>query len=80
MKSAGIARRVDKLGRIVVPKTLMRNLEIENLDPVEMYLEGDLIFMKKYHPACIFCDSIIDVQEYKGKKICLSCMDELRKL
>ena len=80
MKSAGIARRVDKLGRIVVPKTLMRNLEIENLDPVEMYLEGDLIFMKKHHPPCIFCDSIDDVEVYRNKLICKECFDNLKQL
>lgn len=77
MKSTGIVRNIDELGRIVVPKEIRKKLGIANTDPVEIYVEGDKIILTKFHPACHFCGSTENVEDYKGKKICYSCIEEL---
>ncbi|MDD2482253.1 MAG: AbrB/MazE/SpoVT family DNA-binding domain-containing protein [Lutispora sp.] len=79
MKSTGIVRKVDELGRIVIPKELRTTLNIEEKDSLEIYVDGEHIILKKYEPACIFCDNAKDVQVYKGKNICPACMEELKK-
>jgi transcriptional pleiotropic regulator of transition state genes len=77
MKSTGIVRRVDGLGRIVLPMELRRTLEIDVKDSIEMYIEGEYIILKKYQPACIFCANSKDVEDFKGKNICPACLKEL---
>lgn len=77
MKSTGIVRNIDELGRIVVPKEIRKKLGIANTDPVEIYVEGDKIILTKYLPVCHFCSRSENVVEYKGKKICKSCIEEL---
>lgn len=79
MKSLGIVRRIDPVGRIVLPKELRRLFDLtENEDAMEIFVEGDTIILKKYVPACIFCGSADDVVEYKGKKICKACIAEMQ--
>lgn len=78
MKSTGIVRKIDELGRVVIPIELRRNLDLEVKDPVEIYTEGDMIILKKYEPACIFCGQARDVAIIKGKSVCPACLDELR--
>ena len=80
MKSTGIVRKVDELGRIVIPIELRRTLNIEIKDPIEIYVDDDCILLKKYEPACIFCGSAEDVQQINGKNVCQNCIDELKKL
>jgi len=80
VKSTGIVRKVDELGRIVIPKELRTTLNIEEKDSLEIYVDGEHIILKKYEPACIFCANAKDVQVYKGKNICPSCLDELKNL
>ncbi len=70
MKSTGTLRRVDPLGRIVLPKELRRTYKLDPGDGVEIFTEGDTIVLKKYEPACIFCGEVRDVSDIKGKKIC----------
>ncbi len=77
MKSTGIVRKVDELGRVVIPIELRRTMGIEIKDPVEIYVEGEHIILKKYQPACIFCENVSNVSVYKGKNICSDCMVEL---
>jgi transcriptional pleiotropic regulator of transition state genes len=77
MKSTGIVRKVDELGRVVIPIELRRTLDIEEKDALEIYVEGEHIILKKYAPACIFCDDARDIRQYKGKNICKACLDEL---
>ena len=77
MKSTGIVRRVDELGRIVLPIELRRTLDIAEKDCLEIYMDGESIVLKKYQPACIFCDSAKDSTVFKGKNICASCLQEL---
>jgi len=77
MKSTGIVRKVDELGRVVLPIELRRNLDIEIRSPLEIYVDGDLIILKKYEPACIFCGEAKEVVNFKDKIICNDCLREL---
>ena len=79
MKSTGIIRHIDELGRMVVPKELRRKLDIAEGDPVEIFSEGDRIVMVKYQPNCLFCGSSAELTEFKGKKICADCIAALNK-
>ena len=78
MKSTGIVRKVDELGRIVLPIELRRTLSIEIKDALEIYVDGEQIILKKYEPSCIFCSDARNVVNYRGKNICKSCMEELK--
>ena len=79
MKSTGVVRKVDQLGRIVMPIELRRNLDINEGEALEIYTEGEQIILKKYQPACIFCGDARDVVNYKGKNICRNCLKELKE-
>ena len=74
MKSPGIVRKVDELGRIVLPIELRRTLGIEEKDRIEIFVDGESIILRKYQPACIFCDNAKDIINYKGKNICPDCI------
>jgi len=77
MKSTGIVRKVDELGRVVLPIELRRTLNISEKDALEIYVDGNQVILKKYEPACIFCGEASDVINYKGRNICKSCIKEL---
>ncbi len=77
MKSTGIVRRVDGLGRIVLPIELRRVFDLDISDAVEIYTEDDKIILKKFQRSCVFCTSGEDIVEYKGKSVCSKCMEEL---
>ena len=74
MKSTGIIRKVDELGRIVLPIELRRTLGIEEKDRIEIFVDGESIILRKYQPGCIFCDNAKDIINYKGKNICPDCI------
>lgn len=80
MKSTGIVRKVDELGRIVLPIELRRTLDIDFKDALEIYVDGNQIILKKYEPACVFCGDAKDVISYKGKNICKNCISEMCNL
>lgn len=80
VKATGITRRIDDLGRIVLPKELRKTLGIDPGTPIEIYTEEDTIVLKKYEQKCIICGSADDIVEYKGKKACRNCIEELKKL
>ena len=80
MKATGIVRKVDVLGRIVLPIELRKNLDIEKEDPIEIYVDGDYILLKKYEPACIFCGNAKDVKRVCDKNVCADCMKEIQAL
>ena len=80
MKATEIVRKVDELGRIVLPIELRRTLNIDIKDPVEIFVDGDSIMLKKYEPACIFCGSSDNVRQVRGKNICAACIEELRNM
>ncbi len=80
MKSTGIVRPVDTLGRIVLPVELRRTLDIDIKDSLEIFVDGEFIMLKKYQPSCIFCDNMDDIISYHGKTVCKNCIDKLGKL
>jgi len=80
MKSTGIVRKVDELGRIVLPIELRRTLDIAEKDSLEIYMDGASIVLKKYQPACIFCDDAKDVVIFRGKNVCPNCIQSLQAL
>ena len=80
MKSTGIVRPVDSLGRIVLPIELRRIMDIECKDSIEIFVDGSYIMLKKYQPSCIFCDSMDDIRTYNGKNVCKNCIDKMSKL
>lgn len=77
MKSSGIVRHIDSLGRIVLPIEMRNRLEIEQGTGVEIFYEGDTIVLKKYQPGCTFCGEIGDLIEYNGKRICRECLEKI---
>ncbi len=79
MKSTGIVRKVDELGRIVLPIELRRTLDIEVKDALEIYVDGSQIILKKYEPACIFCGNAKNVIHFKGRNLCEDCLKELSR-
>ena len=78
MKSTGVVRKLDDLGRIVIPIELRRTLDIGLRDTLEIFVEDDKIILKKYPPACIFCNDARDVVSYKDKLICKHCLEEMK--
>lgn len=80
MKSLGIVRKVDELGRIVLPIETRKRLGLGAKDPVEIFVEKDRVVLKKYEPACIFCGDADDITIYKDKRICKSCLEEMKKI
>lgn len=77
MKSTGIVRKVDELGRIVLPMELRRTFELKPRDSIEIFTNDDMIVLKKFQHTCVFCSGAEDVVEYKGKTVCSDCMAEL---
>ncbi|MBR6352457.1 MAG: AbrB/MazE/SpoVT family DNA-binding domain-containing protein [Firmicutes bacterium] len=80
MKATGIVRKLDQLGRIVIPKELRNTFYLKEDDPIEIYVDGNDIILRKYQPACIFCNDASDVIQYEGKNICRSCIKKIKNL
>lgn len=80
MKSTGIVRKLDDLGRIVLPIEMRRSFGLAPRDRVEILVEGDSIVLKKHQPNCIICGSAAELVEYKGKNICKKCVSSLSQL
>ncbi|NLB74382.1 MAG: AbrB/MazE/SpoVT family DNA-binding domain-containing protein, partial [Firmicutes bacterium] len=80
MKSTGIVRKVDELGRVVIPIELRRTLQIEEKDALEIYVDVERILLKKYQPACIFCGYADNIKNFRDKKICRDCLDAMQAL
>ena len=78
MKSTGVVRKLDELGRIVIPIELRRTMDIGLRDTLEIFVEDDSIILKKYHPACIFCNDARDVVPFHDKLICKRCLEQLK--
>ena len=78
MKSIGIVRKVDDLGRIVLPRELRKVLEINERDSMEIFVDGGSIILKKYEPSCSFCGNADNITVFKGKNICQSCLNQLK--
>ena len=80
MKATGILRKIDGLGRIVIPMEIRNKLEISQNDPLEIHVEGNSIVLRKYEPDCTFCGSSRNVVEYKGKNVCEKCIKEINQI
>lgn len=80
MKSTGVVRRVDELGRIVIPIELRNKLGILEKDPLEIYVDGSNIVLKKFETNCIFCGSSKKLVEYQDKLICSKCIKKINSL
>lgn len=79
MKSTGIVRKVDELGRIVLPIELRRTLDIAERDELEIYLDDDKVVLRKYEPSCIFCASSHGLVNYRGKNVCMECIQSMNE-
>lgn len=80
MKSTGVIRRVDELGRVVIPKEIRKKLNIEEKDPMEIYIDGNAIVLKKVESSCIFCGNDKNLVQYNEKVICKKCLSNLKTI
>ena len=78
MKSTGVVRKVDELGRIVLPIELRKMMDINVKDSVEIFTDNDSIILKKYMPACIFCGDAADVVYFGDKRVCRRCIEKIK--
>lgn len=78
MKSTGMVRKIDKLGRIVLPMELRKVLDIHNEDPIEIFTDENYILLKKYQSSCIFCGEANNVINFKGKNVCPDCVERMK--
>ena len=79
MKATGIVRKVDELGRVVIPIELRNKFDIKVKDPIEIFVDSNAIVLKKYEPNCIFCGNGKDLVEYNDKLVCKKCIEKLEK-
>lgn len=80
MKSTGIIRRMDELGRVVIPIEIRNQFNIAEKDPMEIYVDGSSIILKKFEPNCIFCGNTKNLLEYHDKLICTKCSEKISNL
>lgn len=80
IKSTGIIRKVDELGRVVIPMELRNKLHIAEKDPIEVFVDGSSIILRKYMPNCIFCGSSKNLVEYNNKLICNKCINKINEI
>lgn len=80
MKSTGIVRRVDELGRVVIPIEMRNKFNIAEKDPIEIYVDGSSIILKKYEENCVFCGNTKNLSEYKSKLICNKCLSQIAEI
>ena len=78
MKSTGVVRKVDELGRIVLPIEIRKVLEIDVKDALEIFTDEDKIILRKYTPACLFCGNADDVVYFNNKRICTECLKKIK--
>lgn len=77
----GMVRAVDKMGRVVIPKSIRKQLDIkDNVDSFEIYMEGENVILRKYQPTCIFCDTVGESVELGGRIVCKNCVERLNLL
>lgn len=77
MKSTGMVRRIDDLGRLIIPKELRRTLGIEDRSPLEFFVDGETIVVRKYEPGCVFCGETSETISLGGKHVCRKCAIQL---
>ena len=80
MKSTGIVRNIDDLGRIVIPKELRTSLNMVEGSPVEMFIEGERLILSRVYRGCFICGGNGELKELSGKAICSACIDKIKAL
>ncbi|MBQ3052824.1 MAG: AbrB/MazE/SpoVT family DNA-binding domain-containing protein [Clostridia bacterium] len=81
MKSTGMVRAVDKMGRVVIPKEIRAQLNIQNdVDSFEIFMDGDKVILKKYQPTCILCNELGESVNFEGHSVCKDCIEKLNLL
>ena len=80
MKSTGIIRKVDELGRVVIPIEIRNKFNISQKDPIEIYTEGSSIILKKFEPNCVFCGNTKNLINYRDKLVCKKCAEKIAGL
>ena len=80
MKSTGIVRKVDELGRVVIPIEIRNQLNISERDPIEIYVDNSLIILKKYEESCVFCGNTENLMSYQDKLVCKKCAQKISNL
>lgn len=80
MKAIGVVRKLDEMGRLVLPKELRITFNLKEKDAVEIFVEEKEIILRKYEPSCLFCGNAKDISTYKEKKICINCLNELKNI
>ncbi len=78
MKSTGVVRKVDELGRIVLPIEIRKMMDINVRDAVEIFTDGDRIVLQKYQPSCVFCNDADGITYFNGKRVCQKCIDKIK--
>ena len=79
MKLTGLVRKIDELGRTVLPVELRRTLDISAGDALEYHTEGDSAVLRKHKPRCTFCNGEGETVEFEGKRVCYNCLREIAK-
>lgn len=80
MKNTGMTRKMDELGRVVIPRELRKELDIKHKTPMEIFYDEkkEFIYLKEFDPSCTFCDEVLKIKKFKGKNICYKCINEMR--
>ena len=78
MKSTGIVRKIDEMGRVVIPMEIRKTLEINDGDPLEIFIDNENIIFHKYQPSCVFCGNCDDIEYYASKRICKTCIERIK--
>lgn len=80
MKSTGMVRKIDELGRLVMPAEIRQTLGLQVRDAMEIFVDGDRVILQKYQPSCIFCANADNLVLFEGKRICPDCLAKLKEL
>ncbi len=78
MKSTGVVRKVDELGRVVLPISIRQTMDINEKDPLEIFIDENRIILQKYHPACVFCNNADRIVYFNNKRICQDCLEKIK--
>lgn len=81
MKTTGMVRPVDNLGRVVIPREIRKQFDVENgIDSFEIFVDDDKIILRKYQPGCIFCGEMEGIVTYNGHVVCKACANKLSEM
>ncbi len=79
MKSTGVVRKVDELGRIVLPISIRQIMDINEKDSLEIFTDENKIILQKYQPSCVFCNNVDDIVFFNNKRVCRTCLEKIKE-